>query len=160
MACIRFSVSKKSFRLAWSRNTPSAQPVSVRFAPGNRGLPRNRLASSATGGTSPVSPSWVSRAHPSLPSRRIYPFIDSVFSGRSVWSDLAGSKEPHCGRGREVPCFGVEAAVHEPLSKDGYPCSPAKASRSRLREVKNSSLFLLTSAYVSDIFVTSQVRNI
>ena len=31
------SVSKKSFRHAWSRNTPSAQPVSVRFAPGNRG---------------------------------------------------------------------------------------------------------------------------
>jgi hypothetical protein len=32
-----FSVSKKSFRPAWGRNTPSAQPVSVRFAPGNRG---------------------------------------------------------------------------------------------------------------------------
>ena len=31
------SVSKKSFRHAWSRNTPSTQPVSVRFAPGNRG---------------------------------------------------------------------------------------------------------------------------
>ena len=31
-----FSVSKKSFRPAWCRNTPSAQPVSVRFAPENR----------------------------------------------------------------------------------------------------------------------------
>ena len=30
------SVSKKPFRHAWSRNTPSAQPVSVRFAPENR----------------------------------------------------------------------------------------------------------------------------
>ena len=53
------SVSKKPFRHAWSRNTPSAQPVSVRFAHRNRGLPRNRLVLSATGGTSPVSPSWV-----------------------------------------------------------------------------------------------------
>ena len=34
----RFSVSKKSFRPAWGRNTPSAQPVSVCFAPENRGL--------------------------------------------------------------------------------------------------------------------------
>ena len=60
----------------------------------------------------------------------------SPFSGSvgPVWSDLADSKEPHCGRGREVPCFGVEAAVRAPLSKGGYPCSPAKASRSRLRE--------------------------
>ena len=31
------SVSKKSFLPAWSKNTPSAQPVSVRFAPENRG---------------------------------------------------------------------------------------------------------------------------
>ena len=31
------SVSKKSFLPAWSRNTPSAQPVSVCFAPENRG---------------------------------------------------------------------------------------------------------------------------
>ena len=31
------SVSKKSFLSAWSRNTPSAQPVSVCFAPENRG---------------------------------------------------------------------------------------------------------------------------
>ena len=30
------SVSKKSFLPAWSRNTPSAQPVSVCFAPENR----------------------------------------------------------------------------------------------------------------------------
>ena len=30
-------MSKKSFLPAWSRNTPSAQPVSVRFAPENRG---------------------------------------------------------------------------------------------------------------------------
>ena len=30
---LAFSVLKKSFRHAWSRNTPSAQPVSVRFAP-------------------------------------------------------------------------------------------------------------------------------
>ena len=36
--------------------------------------------------------------------------------------------------GGDTPCFGVEAAVREPLSKGGYPCSPAKASRSRLRE--------------------------
>ena len=40
-ACVEtqagISVSKKSFLPAWSRNTPSAQPVSVRFAPGNRG---------------------------------------------------------------------------------------------------------------------------
>ena len=31
------SVSKKSFLPAWSKNTPSAQPVSVCFAPENRG---------------------------------------------------------------------------------------------------------------------------
>ena len=31
------SVSKKAFLPAWSRNTPSAQPVSVCFAPENRG---------------------------------------------------------------------------------------------------------------------------
>ena len=31
------SVSKKSFLPAWSRNTPSAQPVSVCYAPENRG---------------------------------------------------------------------------------------------------------------------------
>ena len=32
------SVCRKSlFSPAWGRNTPSAQPVSVRFAPGNRG---------------------------------------------------------------------------------------------------------------------------
>ena len=40
-ACVEtqagISVSKKSFLPAWSRNTPSAQPVSVCFAPENRG---------------------------------------------------------------------------------------------------------------------------
>ena len=47
----------------------------------------------------------------------------SAFSGRFVWSDLAGSKKPHCGRGREVPCFGVEAAVREPVGEG--ECVPA-----------------------------------
>ena len=27
------------------------------------------------------------------------------------WSDFAGSAKPHCGRGREGPCFAVCAAV-------------------------------------------------
>ena len=39
------SVSKKSFRPAWSRNTPLTQPVSVRFAPENRGPSSKRARS-------------------------------------------------------------------------------------------------------------------
>ena len=54
---------------------PSRFPCALR--PEIGGLPRNGLAFSAAGGASPVSPSWVSRAHSSLPLRRIYHFIDS-----------------------------------------------------------------------------------
>ena len=35
----------------------------------------------------------------------------SAFSGCSFGGDFAGSTKPHCGRGREAPCFGVWAAV-------------------------------------------------
>ena len=31
--------------------------------------------------------------------------------------DFAGSAKPHCGRGREGPCFGVCALVCDPLSR-------------------------------------------
>ena len=31
--------------------------------------------------------------------------------------NFAGSSRPRCGRGREDPCFGVWAAVCDPLSK-------------------------------------------
>ena len=55
---------------------PSRFPCALRPKAGS--LPRNGLAFSATGGASPVSPSWVSRAHPSLPSRRIFCFIDRL----------------------------------------------------------------------------------
>ena len=51
---------KSLFFPAWSVNTPSAQAkqrtLRIRCL---GGLPRNMLASSATGGASPVSPSWV-----------------------------------------------------------------------------------------------------
>ena len=47
----------------------------------------------------------------------------SAFSGCSFGGDFAGSTKPHCGRGREAPCFGVWAAVCDPLSK--AECVPA-----------------------------------
>ena len=37
--------------------------------------------------------------------------------------DFAGSAKPHCGRGREGPCFGVCALVCDPLSR--AECVPA-----------------------------------
>ena len=44
------------------------------------------------------------------------------------WSDFAGSAKPHCGRGREGPCFGVWAVVCDPLSK--AECIPTSARES------------------------------
>ena len=59
-AIAAFSVSKNSFRsrrhFAFHRR-PSRFPCAL--PPKTGGLPRNMLASSATGGASPVSPSWV-----------------------------------------------------------------------------------------------------
>ena len=55
------------------------------------------------------------------------------------WSDFAGSAKPHCGRGREGPCFAVCAAVCDPSLK--AECVPAFGSESErepfAREVEN-----------------------
>ena len=63
----------------------------------------------------------------------------SAFSGCSFGGDFAGSTKPHCGRGREGPCFGVWALVCDPLSKGEYV--PAFGSESErepfVREVEN-----------------------
>ena len=53
----------------------------------------------------------------------------SAFSGCSFGGDFAGSTKPHCGRGREGPCFGVWAVVCDPLSK--AECVPAFARESK-----------------------------
>ena len=52
---------------------------------------------------------------------------------------FAGGTKPHCGRGREGPCFGVQAAVCDPSPK--AECVPAFACESKrvpfVREVEN-----------------------
>ena len=52
---------------------------------------------------------------------------------------FAGSTKPHCGQGREDPCFAVCAAVCDPLSK--AECVPTFARKSKrgpfVREVEN-----------------------
>ena len=53
----------------------------------------------------------------------------SAFSGCSFGGDFAGSTKPHCGQGREGPCFGVWAVVCDPLSK--AECVPAFARESK-----------------------------
>lgn len=53
----------------------------------------------------------------------------SASSGCSFGGDFAGSTKPHCGRGREGPCFGVWAVVCDPLSK--AECVPAFARESK-----------------------------
>ena len=54
------------------------------------------------------------------------------------WSDFAGSAKPHCGRGREGPCFGVQAAVCDLSPK--AECVPAFGSEGKrgpfVREVE------------------------
>ena len=63
----------------------------------------------------------------------------SASSGCSFGGDFAGSTKPHCGRGREGPCFGVWAVVCDPLSK--AECVPAFARESKrgafVREAEN-----------------------
>ena len=55
------------------------------------------------------------------------------------WSDFAGSAKPHCGRGREGPCFAVCALVCDPVGK--AECLPDFRSESKrgafVREVEN-----------------------
>ena len=55
------------------------------------------------------------------------------------WSDFAGSAKPHCGRGRECPCFAVCALVCD-LSPRAE-CVPAFTRESErgpfVREVEN-----------------------
>ena len=47
------------------------------------------------------------------------------------WSDFAGSAKPHCGRGREGPCFAVCAAVCDFSPKaEGVPAF-ARGSKRR-----------------------------
>ena len=52
--------------------------------------------------------------------------------------DFAGSAKPHCGRGREGPCFGVWAAVCDPVGEG--ECVPTFARESErgpfVREVE------------------------
>ena len=49
--------------------------------------------------------------------------------------EFTGNAKPHCGRGRECPCFAVCALVCDPLSKsEVYPLSPTKANVGRLCE--------------------------
>ena len=43
--------------------------------------------------------------------------------------DFTGGTKPRCDRGREGPCFGVWAAVCDPLSK--AECVPAFAHESK-----------------------------
>ena len=45
------------------------------------------------------------------------------------WSDFAGSAKPHCGRGREGPCFAVCALVCDPVGK--AECVPTFACESK-----------------------------
>ena len=47
--------------------------------------------------------------------------------------DFAGSAKPHCGRGREGPCFGVCALVCDPLSR--AECVPTFTRESERRPV-------------------------
>ena len=53
--------------------------------------------------------------------------------------EFTGNAKPHCGRGREGPCFAVCALVCDPLSKG--ECVPAFGSESErgpfVREVEN-----------------------
>ena len=52
--------------------------------------------------------------------------------------DFTGSAKPRCGRGKEGPCFGVQAAVCDPSPK--AECVPAFARESKrgafVREVE------------------------
>ena len=54
--------------------------------------------------------------------------------------DFAGSTKPHCGRGRECPCFAVCALVCDLFPK--AECVPAFARKSErgpfVREVENA----------------------
>ena len=71
--------------------------------------PRNRLAASAAGGASPVSPSWVSRTHPSLPVKRICFFTGNPRAEhllRSFWNWRFNEKDNSGG-----------AAVPEPAGR-------------------------------------------
>ena len=53
--------------------------------------------------------------------------------------DFTGSAKPRCGRGKEGPCFGVQAAVCDPSPK--AECVPAFTRESErepfAREVEN-----------------------
>ena len=55
------------------------------------------------------------------------------------WSDFAGSAKPHCGRGREGPCFGVQAAVCDPVGEGKCVLTFARESERGpfVREVEN-----------------------
>ena len=52
--------------------------------------------------------------------------------------EFTGNAKPHCGRGRECPCFGVQAVVCDPLSR--AECVPTFACESErgafVREVE------------------------
>ena len=45
--------------------------------------------------------------------------------------EFTGNAKPHCGRGRECPCFAVWAVVCDPLSKG--ECVPAFTRESERR---------------------------
>ena len=56
--------------------------------------------------------------------------------------EFTGNAKPHCGRGRECPCFAVWAVVCDSLSKaELYPLSSAKANVGRFAGDCDKSFF-------------------
>ena len=81
-------------------------------------------------------PSWVSRAHPSLPSRKIYHFIDSLSAhgfrrGRCLFIPSAGSIErPRRNRPWDSGEHRPAGPQNEGADRWTFPCCPQRQSAS------------------------------